>query len=98
MNTVALLEGILGDLNDGHHGWGGGWMWLWGTVMMLAFIGLVAFAFRGFTRHERDARHTDRHADPTRTAREILAERYARGEIELGEYREKLRELDGNGR
>ena len=65
-------------------GWGGGWMWLWGGLMMLVFavvIGVVVWAAL-------------RAAPPTvppvgERARDILAERYAKGELTTEEYRER---------
>ena len=56
-----------------------------GPVVMLAVILLVALvilrAFRGSAE------------TPKRTARDVLDERYARGEIEKPEYESKRREL-----
>lgn len=69
-----------------HHGWGdGGWMWLWGTLMMAAWVALIAAVVWAITR-----RPEQRAAQPTDRAREILAERYARGEISPDEYHERL--------
>jgi putative membrane protein len=72
-----------------HHGWGGpGWMWLWGGFMMLFWVALVAAVvwFVATRSWQRPAATADR-------AREILAERYARGEITGEEYRERLETL-----
>lgn len=93
MTTLAWLGPVLGDAYDGHHGWGGGWMWLGGTLMMLVFTALVAGAIWVLARREREPRHTARPSEPARGAREILDERYVRGEIESEEYREKVRDL-----
>ena len=82
-------------LADYGHMDGGGWMWLWGTVMMLAFIALIGFAIWAIVRSQpRDG--SDRRTaeqDATASARAILAERFARGEISAEEYRERLDHL-----
>lgn len=69
-----------------HHGWGGaGWMWLWGGLMMLFWAALIA-AVVWFVAI-RSGPHA---AAPADRAREVLAERYARGEITSDEYRERV--------
>lgn len=65
-------------------GWGGGWMWLWGTLMMLSWVIIIAAAV-SFVLQGRDTR-----ASRGSRAREILDERYARGELTTEEYRERL--------
>ena len=67
-----------------------GWMWLWGTLMMLAFVVAVAIVVWALVRS------TQPRAQPgSERARDVLAERYARGEIDSDEYRERL-ETIGN--
>lgn len=76
-----------------HHGWdgdGAGWMWLGGTLMIAVWIGLAALVTWAIARRP-DARPTP--PPPGERAREILAERYARGEIDGDEYRERLEAL-----
>ena len=94
----ALAAHVPGD-GWGHMGNGGwsGWMWLWGTAMVLFWVVVIAAV----------AWRVARAAAPRRTgtpdlerpelehAREILAERYARGEISTEEYDERLAKLDG---
>lgn len=76
-------------LNHGGH-WGGGEYWWIGRILMLVFwivvIGLVFWWLR---------RNAWRRHEPTgiERAQAILAERYARGEIEEAEYRERLSNL-----
>jgi putative membrane protein len=71
------------------HG-GGGWAWAWiwwplSTVIWVTVIaGVIWLLCRGSVRRERTG--LDR-------AREILAERYARGELTSDEYRERLEQL-----
>lgn len=87
--TQALATGVLADPGDygDHMSWGAGWMWLWGFLMMAAVIALVVWLIRaGTVPHEKTG-------DPTDRAREILSERYARGDITTEEYRERMSEL-----
>ncbi|MFI0411722.1 SHOCT domain-containing protein [Actinomadura sp. 3N508] len=89
----------IADPGDGwrHMGNGGGsgWMWLWGTLMLLScivVIGVVAWlAVRAAA-----AGRVGTPSPPATgrgRAREILAERYARGEIGTEEYDERLAKL-----
>jgi putative membrane protein len=73
-------------LDPWDHGWGGtGGMWLWGGLMMLFWVALVAaVVWLVATRSGPSPK------PPADSAREILAERYARGEITGEEYRERL--------
>ncbi|MFI1379714.1 SHOCT domain-containing protein [Embleya sp. NPDC020886] len=65
-----------------------GWSWVWGSMMMLlllaAIVAVVWFLVRG----------TSRGRGPSDSAGssaiEVLARRYARGEIDTEEYRERL--------
>ena len=90
---VALI-GVLADAGDGWDhmgGWGGGWMWLWGLAMMALLVVLIVWLVRATTgdpvgSHPPEWSSTDR-------AREILAERYARGDLSTEEYRERSTEL-----
>jgi len=83
LNATATLLAQTDDGWWGHmRGWGGGWMWLWGTLMMLTWVGLIAVAVWLVARSLGGTR-------PNR-AREILDERYARGELTTEEYRERL--------
>lgn len=84
-------------LADDGHGWGHmgdwGWMWLWGAVAMTFWIvllgGVVWLLVRGRGEPARGEPGRDAHG----RAREILAERYARGELETQEYHERLEGL-----
>lgn len=77
---------------DGHmEGWAmGGWGWIMMGLTMLVFwvvvIGLVVWLVRSTTQ---DRRPRDRGL-PEDRARSILAERYARGEIDTEEYERRL--------
>jgi putative membrane protein len=63
--------------------WGIVWMVLsWGVIIALVLAALGAFARGG-----------DRRESP-RTAKDVLAERFAKGEIDADEYGERLRVLE----
>lgn len=82
MESAYNLAMVLAT-HDHDYAWGGGW-WLWG-LLKLALIGVLLFAlFRGFR---------SRRFDGMSSARTILAERYARGELNADEYKERLERL-----
>lgn len=80
MNAVAALP-LLANTNDGwgHHPWGPLWLLFW-TALVGAAVWLIA-------------KRRDRRGDPLDTARALLAERFARGELSGDEYRSRLDEL-----
>lgn len=83
--SVLVLAGQQFAHSDGWghmDGWGGGWMWLWGSLMMLSWVVIVAAAIWFLTRGRGGT-----------GARDILDERYARGELSTEEYRERLEQL-----
>lgn len=74
--------------------WGDGWSWIGGGLMMLLFWGglvaLVVLLVRGF-----GTRPPARLEEPaTRDAREVLATRFARGEISQEEFEQRNQVLD----
>ena len=82
MNLLAALPNILGA------GWsGGGHAGGWWPVIPLFWIAIVGLAIWFGTRR--------RPAEPSPLTRatELLAERYARGEVSTDEYRERLGNL-----
>ncbi|MGZ4689033.1 MAG: SHOCT domain-containing protein [Acidimicrobiia bacterium] len=82
---ATMVADRFGMMDDGN---GHPWMWLWGGLMMLlivAGIGIVVWAILRSAQPNVPRTH-DR-------AREILAERYARGEITSEEYRERSQQL-----
>lgn len=88
---MAGFATILADTNDGWGhmgGWGGGWMWLWGVAMMVLFATLIVWMFRSADRISAPPTR-----DPSDRARQILAERYASGDLSTEEYRERVSEL-----
>lgn len=81
-----------------------GWGWGWGHgmglgigiswLLTLALIGLVTYLVVQSARHEPAEPHASGPRPIARpTAAEILAERYARGEIDTEEYEERLSRL-----
>jgi len=80
-----LIATVLADWNDHMMDGNGGW-WVWGLLMMIvmvAVIGLVAWLIVRNTRQVS--------GEPRRSPRDILSERYARGEINSDEYEERLK-------
>jgi putative membrane protein len=91
---LSHLYTLLGTANDDRwdhmDGWGGGWMWLWGIAMMALFVVLIVWLVRAATDGQVSS---GPRSNPTDRAREILAERYARGELTTEEYRERAEQL-----
>ncbi|MQA83725.1 MAG: SHOCT domain-containing protein [Streptosporangiales bacterium] len=85
----------------GADGGGGGWWWIaWpiGWLVFLAVVGLVVWAVvRASQRNQPAATGYTQGVgyvpSATEGARRILAERFARGEIDEEEYRNRLNEL-----
>ena len=70
---------------------GMGWMWLWWLLIAAGVVALIIGLVAAARPREREARDARR---GRRSAREILDERFARGEIDQEEYRARRRELD----
>jgi putative membrane protein len=83
--TLALLQTatLLADHRDG---WGHGWWPLWPFLWLAVAVAVAVVWFLSRRRREPRSGGLDR-------AREILAERYARGELSSEEYRQRLAEL-----
>jgi putative membrane protein len=72
------------------HAWyawgpGGGWPWLWGPLLLALCATTIWLLVRGRGSADRSN---------TTLAEQILAERYARGEISRDEYRERRADLE----
>ncbi|MGI8792713.1 MAG: SHOCT domain-containing protein [Acidimicrobiales bacterium] len=89
-HLYAVLATVNDDRWDHMDGWGGGWMWLWGLAMMALFAVLIVWLMRSTTGGQGQS---PRPSDPTDRAREVLAERYARGELTTEEYQERVEQL-----
>ncbi len=77
------------------NGYGSGWMWLWGLVAIAGLLLLVFVIVRattgGITRSSASEVQSGVAAGvATSTPRQILEERYAKGELTTDEYRERL--------
>jgi putative membrane protein len=77
MTAVHGIAPLLADSGWHHHG---GWWLPFGLFWLVALAGLTGFVVRKLRRSER-------------AATDILAERYACGELSSEEYRERLDEL-----
>lgn len=78
------------------HGWGWG-DWLAMSLMMLAFWGLVIGLIVWLIRTTSSSSSRQGGAPPPLRTEDVLAERFARGEIDEVEYQERLRVLRGEG-
>ena len=74
-------------------GWGG---WLLMTIAMVLFWALIITAVVLIVRYLVSLRPTGTSAGSARTPKEVLAERYARGEIDDDEYQRRLALLHQN--
>jgi putative membrane protein len=84
---VDGIHGLTALLAHGADGWGpGGWGWLWGLSWMAFWFGTIFMAMRFFRGRRREPTATER-------AKNILAERYARGEMTTDEYMERVAQL-----
>jgi putative membrane protein len=91
MTDTEVLAVVLVFGGDGwRHGWGtgGGWGWLWAPIVLLLWVGFIATVLWFVARTARP-----RERSGAERAREVLAERYARGELTTEEYRERLEQL-----
>lgn len=93
---MAFVVYLLADRGSdfGHMGWGDGAWWMmlfWGPVLVMALIAVAVWAVRS-SPTGRDGSASAK-GDPLDGARRILAERYARGELDSEEYRERMEQL-----
>ncbi|AMT94929.1 MULTISPECIES: SHOCT domain-containing protein [Actinomycetes] len=87
-------------MNGGGMG-GMGLMWVFGLLVLAGVIVLVVVLVKTLSGRSSNTGAPDHGrapgADPGR-GREILQERYARGELSAEEYRERLQTLEDDGR
>jgi putative membrane protein len=77
------------------YGMGNVWMWIWGLFALIGLAILVLLAVRMFGGgYGTGSRHTLDPQPPGRSpARQILDERFARGELTADEYRDRIKVL-----
>lgn len=71
----------------------GGWGWIFMSLSTLVFLALIALVVWLAVRTASGG--NSRPDSSAHSARQILAERYARGEIDEQEYQQRLRVLGG---
>lgn len=83
-------------------GWGMGWVWVFWLLLVVGTVVLVFVLVKASTRGSAGSRQGGSAPPPTgtgpRPAREILDERYARGEIDTEEYQQRRRALEDGDR
>lgn len=93
----ALVDSLAWYGRDGY-GWGGPGPWFGGIVLLVVIGALVAggvYLARRASRAQPPAASAQ--PDPTRSAEHLLAERFARGELDEDEYRAKIAVLRETG-
>ncbi|MEG3613719.1 SHOCT domain-containing protein [Isoptericola haloaureus] len=81
-------------------GWGMGWMWLVWPLVTVGVVLLVVLLVRGLGSSSGGGQGQappPTSGRPPNRAREILDERYARGELSDEEYEERRRRLSDDG-
>jgi putative membrane protein len=72
-----------------------GWqMMVFWLLIWIVFLGMIAWSVVQWTRNNSQASAPSR--PPSKSARELLNDRLARGEIDLDEYEQRLKALDRN--
>lgn len=93
-STALAQSGQSGTWNHPGMMWGGGWFM--GPLMMILFlllvIAVVAFAVRSVSGSVGDTDRASRR--PSASAKTILEERFARGEIDEEEFRKRKKALE----
>ena len=69
---------------NGYHGWGMGWWWIFGLILLVVVIWMVVKAMN-------TQQNTGQKQE--KSALDILKDRYAKGEIEKQEFEERKRDL-----
>ena len=75
--------------------WGGGW-WVFGAVVMVVCIFLMGRMMMGHGGSGHGDHSESAHPGATRSPVEILAERFARGEISQEEFEQRKKVLEGS--
>ena len=69
----------------GGHGWGMGWWWVIGLIIVIAVVWMVV---KGMSQNNRPGNPPE-----SKSALDYLKERYARGEINKQEFEERKKDL-----
>ncbi|MBU1367984.1 MAG: SHOCT domain-containing protein [Bacteroidetes bacterium] len=69
----------------GGHGWGMGWWWVIGLIIVIAVFWMVV---KGMSQNNRPGNPPE-----SKSALDILKERYAKGEIDKQEFEERKKDL-----
>ena len=72
---------------------GAGWMWGFGGLMMLGVLVLIALAVWAVVTTISNRVPSSAEANGREQARQVLDQRYARGEIDTNDYTERLHTL-----
>ena len=88
MNILSSASQVLAQPNGRWDYHDRGFPWVWGPLMVLFGLGLIALVVWLIVRFARPHVRSGLHR-----ARELLAERYARGEINSEEYDERMNRL-----
>lgn len=100
-----MVQLVHGNWGRGMHGDGADWHWIPMLIVMVAVVGLIVWLIASVARRPMGpppgfgappppgSHHTPQHPGPRLSAEEILAERLARGEIEVDDYHRRLEAL-----
>jgi putative membrane protein len=83
------------DWSETHGGGGWAWMWIVGFAFLILLVALAVVLIVRLTSPQ-PLPPNARVAPARRSAEDVLAERFARGEIDAKEYRERRRTLRSN--
>jgi putative membrane protein len=86
---MLFVANVLADFHDRMMDGGGAGWWVWGVLMMVLMLGIVALVVWLIVRSS----HGSAPAGQSSSGREILSERFARGEIDADEYHDRLSKL-----
>jgi putative membrane protein len=86
---MLAVANVLADGYDHMMDGGGAGWWVWGVLMMVVMLGIVALVVWLIVRSS----HGSAPGGEPSSAREILSERFARGEIDADEYHDRLSKL-----